>query len=72
VTFMQTLRKLVLGETWVLPIGVALAVGGAAVLRSLAGDHGWWREGGGFVLLGLVVAALLVAARRPASPRARR
>jgi hypothetical protein len=49
----------------VLPIGVALAVGTAAELRALAGDHGWWRSSGGFVLLGLVLVALLVAARRP-------
>ena len=60
-----TLRKLVLGETWSLPIGVALAVGAAAVLRATAGDHGWWRDAGGFVLLGLVVMALLVAVGRP-------
>jgi hypothetical protein len=64
-TFLRTLRKLVLGETWVLPIGVALAVGAAAVLRAAAGDHGWWRDAGGFVLLGLVVVALLAAAGRP-------
>jgi hypothetical protein len=68
---MKALRKLVLGETWVLPIGVALAVGVAGVLRALAGDHGWWRDAGGFVLLGLVVVALLVAARAPTSPRRR-
>ena len=64
-SFLRTLRKLVLGETWVLPIGVALAVGAAAVLRALAGDHGWWRDAGGFVLLVLILVALLVAARRP-------
>ncbi|MEA2458574.1 MAG: hypothetical protein QOC95_1546 [Thermoleophilaceae bacterium] len=63
--FLQTVRKLVLGETWVLPIGVALAVGACAVVRALAGDHGWWRDGGGFVLLGLVVLALLAAVGRP-------
>jgi hypothetical protein len=61
----RTLRKLILGETWVLPIGVALAVGVAALLRASAGDHGWWRSGGGFVLLGLVLVALLAAAGRP-------
>jgi hypothetical protein len=61
----RTLRKLVLGETWVLPIGVAVAVGCAGVLRALAGDAGWWRDGGGFVLLALVLVALLVAAGRP-------
>jgi uncharacterized membrane protein len=60
----RTLRKLVLGETWTLPIGVAVAVGCAAVLRALAGDAGWWRDIGGFVLLALVVAALLVAVGR--------
>ena len=64
-TLIRTLRKLVLGETWVLPIGVALAVGAAGVLRALAGDHGWWRDGGGFVLLALVALALLAAVGRP-------
>ena len=61
----RTLRKLVLGETWVLPIGVAVAVGGAALLRLAVGEHGWWREGGGFLLLGLVVLALVAAVGRP-------
>jgi hypothetical protein len=61
----KTLRKLVLGETWTLPIGVAIAVGGAAVLDALADDAGWWRDGGGFVLLALVLVALLVAVGRP-------
>lgn len=60
-----TLRKLVFGETWTLPIGVALSVGGAAVLRTLAGDHGWWQNAGGFVLLGLILAALFAAVGRP-------
>lgn len=61
----RTVRKLVLGETWVLPIGVALAVGIAALLSALAGDAEWWRDLGGFVLLGLVLAALLAAVGRP-------
>jgi hypothetical protein len=61
----KTLRKLVLGETWTLPIGVALAVGAAAVLRAVVGEHGWWSEGGGFVLLALILAALLAAVGRP-------
>jgi hypothetical protein len=61
----RTLRKLVLGETWTLPIGVALAVGATALARALAGDHGWWRDAGGFVLLALVLLALLAAVGRP-------
>ena len=62
---LRTLRKLVLGETWVLPIGVlvALAVGG--LLRALNGPGGWWHSGGGFVLLALVVLALLASVGRP-------
>jgi hypothetical protein len=61
----RTLRKLVLGETWTLPIGVAVAVGACALVRVLAGAHGWWRDGGGFVLLALVLLALLAAVGRP-------
>jgi hypothetical protein len=60
-----TLRKLVFGETWTLPIGVLVAVGGCFVLRALVGAGGWWRSGGGFVLLALVVLALLAAVGRP-------
>ena len=62
---MKTLRKLVLGETWTLPIGVAVAVGGSALLSAAADDAAWWRDAGGFVLLGLVLVALLVAVGRP-------
>ena len=62
---LRTLRKLVLGETWTLPLGVALAVGACAIVRIAAGPDGWWRSGGGFVLLALVVVALLASARRP-------
>jgi hypothetical protein len=65
----RTVRKLVLGETWSLPIGVAVAVGAAAVLRAVAGHAAWWRDAGGFVLLALVVVALLAAVGRPSRGR---
>lgn len=58
-----TLRKLILGETWTLPIGVALAVGVAALLEQVGGD--WWHDAGGFVLLALVLLVLLAAVGRP-------
>jgi hypothetical protein len=64
-SMIRTLRKLFLGETWVLPLGVLAAVGACAVVRALAGAHGWWQTAGGFVLLALVLATLLVSARRP-------
>jgi hypothetical protein len=54
---MRTLRKLVLGETWALPAGIALAVLVAVAVRAVAGADGWWRDAGGFVLLGLLVVA---------------
>jgi hypothetical protein len=61
VSFLRALRKLVLGETWLLPGGVALALGIAVAARGLAGAHGWWASVGGWVLLGLLAACFCVA-----------
>jgi hypothetical protein len=60
---MRTLKKLVLGETWVLPLGIAvvLAVGGL-IVRPLA--PAFWHDAGGFLLLAGVLAVLLAATRR--------
>lgn len=56
-SFLRTLRKLILGETWRLPLGIAAAVLMAVALRALAGDDGWWRDLGGVALgAGLIVA----------------
>lgn len=60
---MRALRKLILGETWTLPVGVAVALLVAGVARALSGAHGWWHDGGGFVLLALVLAGLGLALR---------
>jgi hypothetical protein len=54
---MKALRKLILGETWSIPIGVALVL----LVGLLLGDAGWWA---GFVLLAGVVITLLVSLRR--------
>jgi hypothetical protein len=56
---MRTLRKLVLGETWALPIGIFVAVGIAAVLSAAAGSADWWEDAGGFVLLALLAGAFV-------------
>jgi hypothetical protein len=67
VSALRSARKLVLGETWTLPAGVAVSVAAAAALRLLAGPHGWWRSAGGAVLaVGLLVtlAMSLRGARR--------
>jgi hypothetical protein len=69
-SFLRQLRLLVLGETRSLPLGVAAAVVVAALVRELAGPDGWWEDGGGLVLLGLVVAALGLSLRRAARAKA--
>ena len=56
----KALRKLILGETWALPIGVALTLVVGLVLESAS----WWPEVGGFVFLALVLGALFVSLRR--------
>ena len=61
---LRTARKLVLGETWTLPAGIAGSVLVAAALRLAAGPHGWWRSAGGFVLGALLVAALVASLGR--------
>ena len=66
--FVRTVRKLVLGETWRLPIGVALAVAVAGVVRIAAGPGGWWRPAGGFLLGALLVVALAAAVAGPRRP----
>jgi len=56
---MGALRKLVLGETVALPVGVALVLVVALALDAIGGS--WWVDGGGFILLALVVAVLAVS-----------
>ena len=64
-TLLRQLRKAILGETWQLPLGIACALGVAVAVRAVAGADGWWRSGGGFVLLaGLVVALAFALPRR--------
>lgn len=65
-SWLRAVRKLVLGETWTLPAGVALAVGLAAVVRVINGPGGWWHSAGGWVLGVLLVVALLASLRRGA------
>jgi hypothetical protein len=61
---MKALRKLVLGETWALPLGVLVTLAVGLALDALAGDDAWWHHAGGFVILALVVAALTAALPR--------
>lgn len=67
IAVLAALRKLVLGETWAVPLGVALSVGVAAVLS--AADPGWWDRAGGFVVLAGALATFVVALRSGLPPR---
>jgi drug/metabolite transporter superfamily protein YnfA len=56
------LRKLVLGETWTLPIGVLITLAAGLALDAI--EPRWWDRAGGFVLLAGAVVTLTVALRR--------
>jgi hypothetical protein len=57
---LRTLRKLILGETWVLPLGIATVVLIAAlVARPILDDT--WRRAGGFLLLAGVAGVLVLS-----------
>lgn len=60
---LHTLKKLVLGETWLLPLGVAVVVGGSdLIVRPLVGAE--WHHVGGLIILAGIVALLLVSVAR--------
>jgi hypothetical protein len=67
---MRALRKLVLGETWTLPLGVLATLAAALTLHRLAGDTPFWQRAGGFVILACVLA-VLAASLAPAWRRRR-
>lgn len=56
-TVLRALRKLVLGETWTLPVGVLGVLLSGVALRALDADL--WREAGGIALLVGVIGVLV-------------
>ncbi len=64
-SFLRVLRKLVLGETWSLPLAIAVAIGLAAVARAFSDGAAWWHEAGGLLLTVLLLAALGWSVRVP-------
>lgn len=64
---LRELRKLVLGETWVLPLGVAALLAASLILRAVAPDL--WEDAGGFLLLGGVVGLLAAVSAGSTSRR---
>jgi hypothetical protein len=65
---LRTLKKLLLGETWLLPLGIATVIAAAELLiRPVAA--GAWDHVGGFVLLAGVLLVLLASVARGARRR---
>jgi purine-cytosine permease-like protein len=63
IALLRSLRSLILGETWTIPLGVAAAVLIAALLRSAFPDH-LWDELGGFALAGMIAITLVTSISR--------
>jgi CBS-domain-containing membrane protein len=63
IALLRSLRSLILGETWTIPIGVAGAVLIAAVLRSAVSEQ-LWDELGGFALAAMVAVTLVASIAR--------
>jgi hypothetical protein len=61
-SLLSSLRGLILGETWTIPLGVGAALGLAALIRaSLPGAT--WQAVGGFCLVAFVVGVLAYSLR---------
>ena len=58
-TVLRALKKLLLGETWSLPLGLALALLTCVLARSFLSTA--WEDIGGFVLLAAVAVALVLS-----------
>lgn len=58
----QTARKAVFGETWALPIAVALLIGAAELLRQAAPRL--WHDAGGLLLLAGTACVLVTLVQR--------
>ena len=67
-TTLRILKKLLFGETWLLPAGIAIVLAGVALFVRPA-LPGSWPHLGGFLVLAGVVAVLLTSVARAGRPR---
>jgi hypothetical protein len=59
---LSSLRRLILGETWTIPLGVGAALIVAMLVRASVSE-GTWQTGGGFALAALLIAVLAYSLR---------
>jgi hypothetical protein len=67
VTTLRAIKQLLLGETWILPIGLAITLAAGGMLHAI--DTKDWPHFGGFILLGGVLLILLASVNRSARRR---
>jgi hypothetical protein len=60
---LTALRRLIFGETWTIPLGVAAALVLAVVVRAALPEPAW-AAAGGFLLAVTIVATLAFSVRR--------
>jgi hypothetical protein len=68
-SLLSSLRRLILGETWSIPVGVGASLGLAVLIRAWLPTAAW-QAAGGFCLAAFVLGVLAFSLR--ATPRARR
>lgn len=61
-SLLDSLRRLILGETWTIPMGIAATIALALALRSWLPET-IWKAAGGFCLGAFVLAALAFSLR---------
>jgi hypothetical protein len=61
---LRSLRRLILGETWSIPLGVGAALAIAVGIRAALPEDAW-HAAGGFALAVMLVAALAWSLRVP-------
>jgi hypothetical protein len=59
---LRSLRSLVFGETWTVPLGVGAVLVVAFLVRRAVPDH-VWTDAGGFVIAALAVVTLAISLR---------
>lgn len=65
---LSSLRHLILGETWTIPLGVCAAIALAALIRATL-PQAEWETVGGFCLVAFVLATLAFSLRRAFAKR---
>lgn len=63
---LRSLRSLVLGETWTIPLGIGATLAAALAVRALV-PVALWEGAGGFLVAGLVALTLALSWRGSAS-----